>query len=1115
MLLQLARHCSAIVPGRSPFDLAPLDAALLAWLALEGPTPRARLAALLWPDSDAEAARNTLRQRLFQLKRQLGAELVTGSATLALADGVQHDLEDSDSVLGHAAHDHSPEFGTWLAQQRERRVARVRQSLLELCAMAEQAKDFDDALAHARELLALEPLGEEAHRRLMRLHYQAGDRAAALLAFDRCEQVLKDEVGAKPSAETLALLATIEASARDAALPMRQPVPASVLRPPRMVGRERELAQLAQGWHAGEVVALIGEAGMGKSRLLQEFGAARPGVVMAAGRPGDAGVPFATLARLLRAVMALDAAGPLALAAEPQRRALARVLPELDVAMPREPGEGQRLLLQRALGDVLSARRGLQGLVVDDLHFADEASLEMLAALIDQGGASLRWTLAYRPAEAGSPARALHDGLVEQARLVPVTLQPLDAAQLAELVDSLALPGVAGSVLAAGLLRRTGGNPLFVLETLKQAWVDDALAELADARQLPRPLAVGRLIERRVAMLSPGALALARAAAVAGVDFDIALAEHVLGASALQFADALNELEAAQVMRGPQFAHDLVFDAVLGSVPQAIARHLHARIAGWLEQHGGEPARVARHWIDAAQPAQALPWLARAAAAAGAAVRRKEQVAFLETKAAIEHRLAEGGDAAARAAAFETTLQAVQLSVTIDDGGSRGRMLCERLARLAATAPERARAKVQLAHLSTMRGQLEQAEAMAREALREATRDEVDAALVAECRCQLGTVLCTQDRSAEALPHLESSLAWVDAHGDVETRCELHGNLASTYDGLGRVADAALHHEQAIALARAYQHHGNETMCLANLAANRLRAGRVREAQALLAQARLLRQRDPDGSSLDGFIALNQAIADYQSGRYRDALSALDATDAALAAFAPGFAAAVAGHRAVMWAGLGQWARVQQHLDDAGVAADTAPLTVCRRALLQAWLARALDRGRPGGGLEAALAALGPTEGPDMRHALHLELAAWADTQAPLDTLQAVLTEAGRLGLEGMALAARGALARLLAHRGRRDEALAQLEVLERLDRVPLHTLVPLRLYPLQPWHDAVRALLCLGDHARAKPLAAALARWIDDTARQQVPEEFRDSFRHRNPVNRDLLALHARLARD
>ncbi len=543
MQLHLAAAPCFVGSDGAPTALAARDAALLAWLALEGPTPRLRLAALMWPDSEPETARNSLRQRLFQLKKQLGVAIVSGSTTLALAAGVSHDLDDSDSVLADAAPDFGAELLTWLAHQRARRADRTRGALIELAEMAERAQDYADALNHAQELLTLAPTSEAAHRRVIRLHYLHGDRATALLAFDRCEQVLKDEVGAAPSAETLALLATISAAqshsqslshAHSHDLPVvAQAVPASVLLPPRLIGRDRELAALHQGWQAGQVVALIGEAGLGKTRLLQAFVDPQAGVVRAAGRPGDAGVPFATLARLLRAVMAQMSRLATSNALEAQlpastRTEIARVLPEFDLPATRHSGEGQRLVMQRAVRTLLATQTELTGLVVDDLHFADEASLEMLRALIDEDSGRdsdkdsdddsaegsdpahaavrpLRWVLAYRPAEAGSPVQALHDALVEQARLAPLALAPLDIAALAALVDSLALPGVDGRALAPGLLRRTGGNPLFVLETLKQAWVERTLDRLADAAQLPRPVSVGRLIERRIAQLSPAA----------------------------------------------------------------------------------------------------------------------------------------------------------------------------------------------------------------------------------------------------------------------------------------------------------------------------------------------------------------------------------------------------------------------------------------------------------------------------------------------------------------------------------------------------------------------------------------------------------------------------------
>lgn len=236
--------------------LAPLDAALLAWLALEGPTPRARLAALLWPGSDAEAARNSLRQRLFKMRRQSGADLAVGSATLALADGVEHDLEDAETVLGEFELSLGGDFDAWLAQQRQRRHERMQAALLSLCEMAEAAGDWPDALAHARELLSLAPLSEEAHRRVIRLHYLTGDRSAALLAFDRCERVLKDEVGIAPAPDTLALLRMVEAAVvpRPARLPAHA-LPPAVMRPPRLVGRDAEIAGAEAGWARGQVVA--------------------------------------------------------------------------------------------------------------------------------------------------------------------------------------------------------------------------------------------------------------------------------------------------------------------------------------------------------------------------------------------------------------------------------------------------------------------------------------------------------------------------------------------------------------------------------------------------------------------------------------------------------------------------------------------------------------------------------------------------------------------------------------------------------------------------------------------------------------------------------------------
>jgi DNA-binding SARP family transcriptional activator len=1064
-------------------DLALRDAIMLAWLAIEGPTQRTRLASLLWPESTAEAARNALRQRLFQLKKQLGTELVSGSATLALADGVVRDLADSGQLLGDAHQALGGELGTWLGQQRERRSTRELHSLVQRIDAAESAQDYAQALGHAQELLAREPLSEAAHRRVIRLHYLVGDRAAALLAFDRCEQVLKDEVGTAPSDETLALLATLSAATSQAPAPTARTMPASVLRPPRMVGRDAELAALHQAWQARQVVALIGEAGLGKTRLLQEFIDAQPAVVRAAARPGDAGVPFATLARLLRATMAHQT-----------------------TATPSATAMPDSLRGVRAL---LDSQPNLAALVLDDLHFADEASLDLLGALINEdepGAASaphsepVRWAVAYRPAEAGSPVQAFHDALVEQARLAEVRLAPLNLEALAALVDSLALPGVDGASLAPALSQRTGGNPLFVLETLKQAWVDHTLSELAGSHALPRPLSVGRLIEGRIAQLSPPALALARVASVAGVDFCIELAEQVLQTSAMQFADALNELEAAQVMRGNAFAHDLVFDAVRTSVPATIAAHTHARVAAFIAPRGGEPARIAQHWIDAGQPHQALPWLGQAAEQARQASRLKECIEFMERKSAIEEA---AGDTDA---AFASLMRAAEDFVNVGSLLTTGRAQCDRLDRLARTPAQRIEAWLQRANFEVQSVDPFQSMDPARHALVESERLG-DARLIAVSHQALATSLMFTDRLAEAAPHFEACLPWFDAHGRDEERSELHGNLAFMFDNLGRLDDALPHHQRAIAYAHTGGNLSNVVTVLGNLTCNRLDAGDLHAARDNLMRGLQVAAQHDDLSSPKGSLYLMLCLCSCQTGHYADALSQVELAISLLHQQARSVEVIAHQRMAVCWRHLGQWARVQQILESPLVRDSTMVAPLINAATLQHHLAVAL--GRPTGSLlQDALGHLKPGERPDLRLPLLVEHACTLDAPAALLQLDAVRREAQALQHEGTVLAALVRAAGIAAEfdpRAAAQHARAALALSQRRQST--------MLLPAELWLHCARALHAAGDTAQAQQLLATGREWLRRTARDHVPEPFRDSFLQRNPVNRELLALANRLA--
>ena len=214
-------------------------------------------------------------------------------------------------------------------------------------------------------------------------------------------------------------------------MPARRAVaPASLLRPPRLIGRASELQALGRAWAAGATFLLLGEAGIGKSRLLGEFADGQESVTVVKVRPGDAGVACAVMARLLRAVLERHA-----LELTPARtQELALLLPELGTPMAWS-GPAQRAQLQRTIEASLAAAMasGLRALIVDDLHFADDASLELLQALIEADSlAALRWGWAQRPADAGRGVMQWRVALEDDQRIEAVALAPLDLAQASQ-----------------------------------------------------------------------------------------------------------------------------------------------------------------------------------------------------------------------------------------------------------------------------------------------------------------------------------------------------------------------------------------------------------------------------------------------------------------------------------------------------------------------------------------------------------------------------------------------------------------------------------------------------------------------------------------------------------
>jgi DNA-binding SARP family transcriptional activator len=1065
------------------------DAGVLAYLAIEGPSPRATLLDLLWPDTPRDAARNHLRQRLYRLKRAMGCEPVEGGELVALSDAIGVDARDAPPIatagdlLASVDYADCPRFDNWLSQQRDRMRRAHCDALITKASELEHEGKLAEALALADRLVATVPLEEHAHQRLMRLHYLSGDRAAAIGAFERCERLLKDELGARPGAETVALLKIVESAASAPVPTVAKPTPPSLRKPPRLIGRARELATLSAACDAGRVPIVVGAGGIGKSRLLSEWASHfdRPIVVRA--RPGDATAPYALLARWLRAIDQRDTTA----LSHAQPDALAAVLPERAASAPA--ARVTTSAIRSACECVLTAslQRGLTACIVDDLHWADAASLELFQHLLLADSLErCRWALACRPDDSNNTAVAtLTAALSEANRLVVVTLAPLDTQHIAELVDSLALPDVVGDELAPPLARHTGGNPLFVLETLKQAF-----ASGFDGRQLPRPLGVVESIDHAVSRLSPGAQSLVRVAAAAGADFSVGLAEAVLRTNALALADAWRELEAAQLIDGNAFVHDLVHAAVLNRVPQPILRHLYGAVADFIADTHNEPARIADLRLAAGDDARGAPALVAAADAARRAGRFIEAAQRCEQAARAYDRLGDDKQAF------------VQLYRGFDDlttHASRGlyEPLVVELERRARTDSQRAMAALARAQVASLDGDWDAMASALAEAIPAARRCG-DRVLEAEASFGSGIVSHSRGEFGDSADQIDAAVHLLDDIGDGVRQAEMRGSLARVLYLLGRIAEASAQLGKAIPLLRD-AHVTNELAADVGFRALlALEMGNVGDALDLARQSCELLER-AEAAPHEWLTAIgDRARVLAAASRYAEALD-LIATTRADPRFerTPTQARLIETEAAILFE-LGRASQASRLLEpleatDGGVVGYRGSRAVVAlqghalqtRRVSAELLDRARERvsGVPQRCRYAALASPHlPASDALLLCASALELAEGLGLRAHLPGL-----------LAGHA----DALQRAQQHEEARRCALRAMRLLDATTPLVYRGSIWLLL------HDVLTAI---GDAQSAREVLLQASEWLHRAARQSVPAAYRDSFLGRNAVNRELL---------
>ncbi len=1126
LCIDLGPEPSLRQPARPRLALPPRDALLLARLLIDGPQPRATLAAWLWPQATQAGALANLRQRLKRLQdASSGALLDRETSQVALAVGVGQHLWPAPDFNDPAVLDAPLLPGldalraevvdapakTWLKAARERLLQARSQACTRRALSLEATQAVDEALPLARWLVAHDGDDAAALRLLMRLHHARGETALALRAFRVYQQRLRRQLDTAPDAATRALADTLalvttpgrprakaaaaasasvphEAAPAGAWLPADLPHWALLGRPPRRVQREAAWAQLQGLARHGGLAWLLGPGGVGKTRLAHDFCETQASALRLACRPGLQAVPYALLSAWVHGRQAQAQALPPAARAE-----LARLAPALG---PPAPGPLQVPLLLQAIRALQLQPPRHGALCIDDLHLADAASLALLPALLADEPCVL---LCLRPEGAPAALRAWLDSSDDTRPVERVELGALSVEGVAGLLADVGLPGMAPDDWAPLLWRHTGGHPFLLLETLRALARAPRPPGGRPPAQLPSPPRVRELLQQRVQALSPLARQLAELAALAGEHFSARLATLALGGVAQQAGLAWAELQASGYLGPAVFGqarlHDLVADALRSAMTPPVAAQRHRQVAAALQTMGPvPPARLAHHWAEAGQPRRAARLHQRAADQAARLSSADEQVAELD-RAATQWALT--GDAAR---AFEARLQATEARITYQqlqqglDGAQALQQQARGLAQQAASQRVLAIAHgYRSEHAAALHwGALAYASA---QALGRADW-QVDAAALAA----LGAAF--QGQHALAAEWLAREQAVPADQAGWRSDLNRLSARSNTLVALGRAEQALQALEQALVLARRPEAQHERGAMLGNAAAIAARLGLADEVLRHATQALTLAQPLAlhDGGMTWLNAALHQALGQVMTGELDAARQGLEAArDRADAPALASFRIVLDHHLAWVWTQLGQPARALRILT--GSEPGLKPAHHMRRWSLLADLRRLCD----------ASLALPP-----------------APPSSPADSSVAALFEMARVAAQPAAerAPALGAVHRQLQAQGTLGAATwAAVLALEAQAELASDLAAAQALAPeAQALWQQVQQRCCLGAYrpellqrlaavlqqvagpAAAQPVQAAALAWVQQAEQRLRGTVWHESFVHRNRVNAALL---------
>lgn len=1090
-------------------------AGVLLYLALEGPTSRQKLAGLLWPEVDETKARNSLAQVLRRLRQATYPDIVTGDAVLQLHEDLQVDassfkllvfrgetaeaLSIAGELLPNFEFDDCPEYSEWLLSEREEIKKLTAQALQTRIEVLEKENRYEEALKLADRLIAVDPMLEAPYRLAMRLHYLKGDRAAALKVYGRCTAVLARELGIEPVAETQALAKTIEQGQLKPTLRTETKLPVTLLRPPSLIGREAEWARMEEAWEAGRFIFVFGPPGVGKTRLATDFAASKGRTLHFTGRPGDKTIPYAAHARAFRHILAQR---PNLELPPWVRRELTRILPELlgeGEAPPSLMSEADKGRFYDAQGEILRlGSEGVAAWVIDDLQYYDMPSMEAgnyIAAKfapLGQPGGLPRFVDVCRTGEMDP----IFEAMIRQAEVAGlatiIDLGPLRPEATEIFVESLRLKGLGPNELislSSGLGRYAGGNPLFMLETLRHLFETNGLADKMPSK-LPPPGKVASIIRQRLNHLSSTALRVAQAAAVLQSDFAIELIGEMLEVKPLELVGAWEELEAAGVFHGNRFHHDLIYETIHSGISSSVCMLLNRRAAETLMAGNAPAARIAKHWLEGGNQREAMLYLLKAGAQAEATFRLLEARDFYERAATIAESLEDA------TVAYEALTKELSLVVR-DNTGELATQLLNRLKPVTHTAEQRAKVYALTAeHLSTQ-GKPSGAERAARaglDSLEGLDRPTLKVSLLQ----RLATALWDLNCYDEALAALHDAMALLHPSRNAWEIAEVQLSISTVLNRAWRNKEALAYQLKAHATFCQLDDRYMTTIMLMHIGVSQESLGQYAEALATYSEADTRLRTIPGTARYQYNNHLNLGYLHYGLENYTEALRYLQEIDQMESALAHS-RSIVARTSALVYQALGQWAQLEHEIQEALERPDqTDPWRSYAKIIWAAELARRHQYAEARALFQKAEKALAPeTGGPPIL--LSYLWFARANSFSPEEGLHDIKRAKALIAERELSLLnAEAELrhAQVFLALGHAEEALRHIRLAyERHAEIPFfgqYAELPFSYYRILQWLEHEDAL---------KHLEEAYAH-IQAIAEHHVPEMYRESFLTQNPVN-------------